>query len=102
MAMAMAIWMRPQGGGIFIVDERMWMSARMKSPAEAVEHLRIESARLMIEQSRHSIDVVAVESGFADPERRRRAFLRAFGQTPQAIRRIARVERTESTGSSAP
>jgi AraC-like DNA-binding protein len=29
--------------------------------------------------------------GFADPERMRRAFLRVFGQPPQALRRVARV-----------
>jgi len=63
-----------------------------QSPAKAVEHLRVEAARLMMEQSRHSIDVVAAETGFADRERMRRAFLRAFGQPPQAIRRAARDE----------
>ena len=63
-----------------------------QSPAKAIEHLRVEAARLMIEQGRHSIDVVAAETGFADRERMRRAFLRAFGQPPQVIRRNARVE----------
>jgi transcriptional regulator GlxA family with amidase domain len=28
-------------------------------PAKAIEHLRVEAARLMMEQSRHPIDVVA-------------------------------------------
>jgi transcriptional regulator GlxA family with amidase domain len=60
-----------------------------QSPAKAVEHLRVEAARLMMEQSRHPIDVVARETGFADRERMRRAFLRAFGQPPQAMRRNA-------------
>jgi transcriptional regulator GlxA family with amidase domain len=59
-------------------------------PAKAVENLRVEAARLMMEQSRHPIDVIAMETGFADRERMRRAFLRAFGQPPQAIRRSAR------------
>lgn len=63
-----------------------------QSPAKAVEHLRLEAARLMMEQSRHPIDVVADETGFADRERMRRAFLRAFGQPPQAIRRNAVAE----------
>ena len=62
-----------------------------QSPAKAIENLRLEAARLMIEQGRHSIDVVSQEVGFADPERMRRAFLRAFGQPPQAIRRNARI-----------
>ena len=63
-----------------------------QSPAKAVENLRVEAARLMMEQTRHPIDVVAAETGFADRERMRRAFLRAFGQPPQAIRRSAREE----------
>jgi transcriptional regulator GlxA family with amidase domain len=63
-----------------------------QSPAKAVENLRVEAARLMMEQSRHPIDVVARESGFADRRRMRQAFLRAFGQPPQAIRRNAHAE----------
>jgi transcriptional regulator GlxA family with amidase domain len=62
-----------------------------QSPAKAVENLRLEAARLMIEQGHHSIDVIAQEAGFADSERMRRAFLRAFGQPPQVIRRNART-----------
>ena len=63
-----------------------------QSPAKAVENLRLEAARLMMQQSRHPVDVIADETGFADPERMRRAFQRAFGQPPQAIRRDAREE----------
>ena len=63
-----------------------------QSPAKAVEHLRVEAARLLMEQSRHPIDVVARESGFADRRRMRQAFLRAFGQPPQVIRRNAHAE----------
>lgn len=63
-----------------------------QSPARAIEVLRVEAARALIETSGHSIDVVARETGFADPERMRRAFLRAFGQPPQAIKRAAREQ----------
>lgn len=63
-----------------------------QSPAKAVETLRVEAAKAMIESSLHSIGVVARENGFADPERMRRAFLRAFGQPPRAIKRIARLQ----------
>jgi transcriptional regulator GlxA family with amidase domain len=62
-----------------------------QSPAKAVEQLRVEAARMMVEQSRSTMDEVAAETGFADPERMRRAFLRAFGQPPQVIRRNART-----------
>jgi transcriptional regulator GlxA family with amidase domain len=62
-----------------------------QSPAKAVEHLRVEVARLMIEQGRHSMDEVANETGFADRERMRRAFLRTLGQPPQTVRRNSRL-----------
>ncbi len=62
-----------------------------QSPAKAIEHLRLEAARLMIEQSHHTIEEIATETGFIDTERMRRAFLRAYGQPPQALRRIARM-----------
>lgn len=41
-------------------------------------------------RGRHSMDVIALETGFADPDRMRRAFLRTLGQPPQTIRRNAR------------
>ncbi len=63
-----------------------------QSPAKAIENLRLEAARLMMEQSRHPIEVIARQTGFADRDRMRRAFLRAFGQPPQVIRRNARAE----------
>jgi transcriptional regulator GlxA family with amidase domain len=40
-----------------------------------------------MEQGRLSMDAIAEETGFADRERMRRAFLRRFGQSPQTIRR---------------
>lgn len=69
---------------------RAFRSETGQSPAKAVEHLRLEAARVMMEQGRHPVDVVARETGFADRERMRRAFLRVFGQPPQTVRRNAR------------
>jgi AraC-like DNA-binding protein len=43
-------------------------------------------------KSPNPIDVIARQTGFVDRYRMRRAFLRAFGQPPQVIRRNARVE----------
>ncbi|MGH6858782.1 MAG: GlxA family transcriptional regulator, partial [Phyllobacterium sp.] len=63
-----------------------------QSPAKAVENLRVETARLLMEQGRLPMDLIAIETGFADRERMRRAFLRAFGLPPQAVRRNARME----------
>ncbi len=63
-----------------------------QSPARAVETLRVEAARALIEEGNHPIDVVARESGFSDPERMRRAFIRAYGMPPQAVKRAARQD----------
>jgi transcriptional regulator GlxA family with amidase domain len=59
-------------------------------PAKAVENLRLEAARLMLEDSRHPLETIARQTGFADRERMRRAFVRAFGLPPQAMRRQVR------------
>ncbi|MCE4226778.1 GlxA family transcriptional regulator [Methylobacterium sp. C25] len=69
---------------------RIFREETGQSPAKAVENLRLEAARTMLEDGRHSLDTVARETGFADRERMRRAFLRAFGQPPQVIRRSVR------------
>ncbi|MDI3566040.1 GlxA family transcriptional regulator [Bradyrhizobium sp. Arg816] len=63
-----------------------------QSPAKAIENLRVEAARDLMEQSRHSIEIVARQTGFSDRDHMRRAFLRAFGQPPQVLRRHARLE----------
>jgi transcriptional regulator GlxA family with amidase domain len=57
------------------------------TPAKAIERLRIEAARERIESSPEPIDRIAEHVGFGDAERMRRAFVRAFGQPPQALRR---------------
>ena len=60
------------------------------TPAKAVERLRLEAARERIEGGAEPIERVAARTGFGDPERMRRSFIRAFGQPPQALRRAAR------------
>jgi transcriptional regulator GlxA family with amidase domain len=70
---------------------RAFRDETRQSPAKAIEALRVEAARGMLEAGRHSMEAVAVETGFVDTERMRRAFLRAFGQPPQAIKRAARA-----------
>jgi len=71
---------------------RAFQTETGQSPAKAVEKLRVEAARLMIESSHHPIEVVARETGFVDRRRMREAFLRTLGQPPQIIRRNARAE----------
>ena len=61
------------------------------TPAKAVERLRLEAARTAVETGHAPVDRIAEAAGFGDPERMRRAFLRAFGLPPQALRRAARA-----------
>jgi transcriptional regulator GlxA family with amidase domain len=68
---------------------RVFREETGQSPAKAVERLRVEAARLMMETTRHPIEIIARETGFGDRERMRQAFLRAFGQPPQTIQRAA-------------
>lgn len=71
---------------------RLFRTETGQSPAKAIERLRIEAARLLLESGDHSIDIIARETGFGDPERMRRAFLRAFGQPPQMMRRALQLQ----------
>ena len=61
------------------------------TPAKAVERLRLEIARTAVETSRAPLERIAETVGFSDAGRMRRAFLRAFGQPPQALRRSPRT-----------
>jgi transcriptional regulator GlxA family with amidase domain len=70
---------------------RAFLAETGQTPAKAVERLRAEAARLRVESGQEPIEQIARDLGFADPERMRRAFLRVFGQPPQALRRLARV-----------
>lgn len=70
---------------------RVFTAETGQSPAKAIEGLRLEAARLMIESSRHPLEVVARESGFRDRRHMREAFMRGFGLPPQAVRREARA-----------
>ncbi len=61
------------------------------TPAKAIERLRLEASRARVESGSEPIEGVAARTGFGDPERMRRAFIRAFGQPPQALRRAAKA-----------
>ena len=71
---------------------RAFLAETHLTPAKAVERLRLEAARSAVEDGTRPIDVIARRTGFVDPDRMRRAFVRAFGQPPQALRRAARGE----------
>ena len=70
---------------------RLFRTETGRSPAKAIEGLRAEEARIMIESGEHSIDEVAEHTGFRDRDRMRRAFRRSFGQPPQFLKRKARL-----------
>jgi transcriptional regulator GlxA family with amidase domain len=63
------------------------------TPAKSVERIRLDVARERVEYGGEPIERIATKAGFGDAERMRRAFVRAFGQPPQGMRRIARVGR---------
>jgi transcriptional regulator GlxA family with amidase domain len=69
---------------------RAFMEATGTTPARAIERLRAELARPRVEDGRESLEAIARDVGFADPERMRQSFTRVFGQAPRAIRRAAR------------
>ncbi|MBS7546412.1 GlxA family transcriptional regulator [Ancylobacter oerskovii] len=75
---------------------RVFREETGQSPAKTVERLRLEAAKVMLEEGRHSMDTVARDTGFVDRDRMRRAFLRFFGHPPQTVRRNLRL--TEGKG----
>ncbi|MDH6260789.1 GlxA family transcriptional regulator [Bradyrhizobium sp. BR13661] len=104
-------WMRENLDAHLTVEalaERSGLSARHfvrsfvaetgSTPTRAVERLRVEVARERVQSSGETIERVAQATGFRDPERMRRAFIRAFGQPPQSLRRSARNAETALPG----
>jgi transcriptional regulator GlxA family with amidase domain len=66
---------------------RAYSSETGVTPAKAVERLRLEAARATLDAGGCSLQELAEQVGFVDPERMRRAFLRHFGTPPSALRR---------------
>lgn len=58
-----------------------------ETPGKAVERLRVEAARVRLQDGVEPVEAIALAVGFNDPERMRRAFIKLFGRPPQAIRR---------------
>lgn len=97
-------WMRARLAEPMTVDrlaERAAMSPRNfarafaaeigATPAKVVEGLRLEAARVAVETSHLNLDHIAASTGFGDAGRMRRAFVRAFGMSPQSLRQSANV-----------
>jgi transcriptional regulator GlxA family with amidase domain len=67
---------------------RMYVSRTGMTPANGVEALRVETARLLLESTQvGGVVEVAKRAGFGDDERMRRAFLRHLGVSPSEYRR---------------
>lgn len=69
---------------------RLFVRETGETPARAVERLRVEIARSIVEDGGKALELIAREVGFGDAERMRRSFVRLHGQSPQALRRAAR------------
>jgi transcriptional regulator GlxA family with amidase domain len=69
---------------------RIFLSETGISPAKAIERLRLEEARNLIERGRHSLETIARETGFRDRRHLREVFTRAYQITPQSLRRESR------------
>ena len=65
---------------------RLFLTETGMTPAKFVEMARIDAARHYLGSTRLSIEAVADKSGFVDPERMRRAFIRQLGVNPQSYR----------------
>jgi len=69
---------------------RLFLRETGETPAKAVERLRTEVAHSRVTDTVESLEVIARNVGFESTERMRRAFMRLYGNPPQAVRRIAR------------
>ena len=65
---------------------RFFLAEAGMTPAKFVELARIDAARHYLGSTTLSIESVADKSGFGDPERMRRAFIRQLGVNPQGYR----------------
>lgn len=66
---------------------RLFLAETGMTPAKFVEMARIDRARNLLETSEYAVETVADKSGFKDPERMRRSFIRQLGVNPQGYRK---------------
>ncbi|VVM45659.1 HTH-type transcriptional activator RhaS [Pseudomonas fluorescens] len=66
---------------------RVYKAKTGRTPAKAVEVLRLEAARRLLEESERNIDQIARQCGFGDEERMRFTFQRNLGVSPREYRR---------------
>jgi transcriptional regulator GlxA family with amidase domain len=66
--------------------ERHYVAKLGQTPLKALEAMRLETARLSLEDASLSLKQIARRTGFGDEQRLRRAFHRQFGVAPREYR----------------
>ncbi len=71
------------------------------TPSKAIERLRVEAARPLIEAGNQSFEEIARGQGFGNADHMLRSFQRVIGRTPQELRRAIRQAREEGRAAGA-
>jgi transcriptional regulator GlxA family with amidase domain len=66
---------------------RAYAEKQGRTPAKAVEAIRVEAARRRLEETEHRIESVAQDSGFSSEEQMRCSFIRILGIPPREYRK---------------
>ena len=66
---------------------RAYAEKRGRTPAKAVEAIRVEAARRRLEETGDRIESVAEDSGFNNEEQMRCSFIRILGIPPREYRK---------------
>ena len=66
---------------------RVYAEKRGRTPAKAVESLRVDAARRKLEESDDRIEAIAPACGFSNEEQMRRAFIRVLSIPPREYRK---------------
>ena len=66
---------------------RLYAKTRGRTPANAVEAIRIDAARRRLEEIPDRISTIAEDCGFSDEEQMRSAFVRVLGVPPREYRK---------------
>jgi transcriptional regulator GlxA family with amidase domain len=81
---------------------RHFLARTRLTPAKAVEQLRVDQARTLVESTNLSLATIAVRVGLGSEERLRRAFHRALGVAPRQYRERFRIGSRRRGGWRAP
>lgn len=76
---------------------RVFTRAVGVSPARFVERARVDAARRRLEAGTASVEAIAYDTGFGNPERMRRSFLRQLGIAPADYRQRFGAQTRETT-----